>query len=347
MRTIIRAFSRRGSRSRSDFEHGFRRRWRSRIAGIQSPAICCLLACMVYLAVHEFPFATVTAAEESTARKNTLVIGKVSNNPRKHYRYLKPMVDYAVTHMKDLGIEKGEVLMARDDEQMIQFLRRGRVDWVTETAYSALLYEYHDAAEILLRKWKKDSDEYHTVFFTQKDSSIQSLSDLKGKVIALEHAGSTTAFFEPLLCLLNEGIHFQRLPSFKDRPAENRVGYVFSHQEINSSVWVHKGLVDAGAFNNQDWNKSDHMYRNMRNDMVIFHRSQPIPRAFELVSAGLDAEVRERLKSVLLNAHLDNKAQKALRAYQMTRQFDELDDRNLTRMKELHESLLQHMEAIR
>jgi len=36
--------------------------------------------------------------------KNNLVIGKVSHDPKKHFRYLKPMVDYAVKQMGDLGM---------------------------------------------------------------------------------------------------------------------------------------------------------------------------------------------------------------------------------------------------
>lgn len=279
--------------------------------------------------------------------RNVLVIGKVSNNPRKHYHYLKPMVDYAAGHMKDLGIDKGNVLMARDNAQMIELLKQGKVDWVTETAYSALLYEHHNAAQILLRKWKKDASHYYTIFFARKDRYIHSLEDLKGKVLALEDAGSTTAFFEPILCLVENNLTLQKLGSFKERPDPDKVGYVLSRQEINSSVWVHKGLVDAGAFNNQDWNKSDHLYKNMKKDLKIFYRSEPIPRAFELVRTNLDVSIKERLKDILLRAHLDSKAQKALRDYQQTRQFDELDAEGIHALNAARKALLAHIEVVR
>jgi len=279
--------------------------------------------------------------------RNSLVIGKVSNDPRKHYHYLKPMVDYAAAHMKDLGIAKGDVLMARDNAQMIEYLKQGKVDWVTETAFPALLYEHHKAAEIVLRKWKKDAAEYYTIFFARKDGPIHSLSDLKGRVLALEDPGSTTAFFDPLMCLIENNLAVQKLDSFKDRPAPDKVGYVFSRQEINSSVWVHKGLVDAGAFNNQDWNKSDHMYKNMREDMKILHRSKPIPRAFELVRMDLDRSIKERLKTILLNAHLDGKARKALREYQSTKRFDEMDFSSVHAMHAMREALLDNLRVLR
>lgn len=308
-----------------------------------------LCVCRAAVSAAFFPPARADrdAVSVGAEARRTLVIGKVSSDPRKHYRYLKPMVDYVAAHMKDLGIAKGDVLMARDNAQMIDYLKQGKVDWVTETAFPALLYEHHKAAEILLRKWKKDAAEYYTVFFARKDGPIHSLPDLKGRVLVLEDPGSTTAFFDPLMCLIENNLAVQKLDSFKQRPAPDKVGYVFSRQEINSSVWVHKGLVDAGAFNNQDWDKSDHMYKNIRDGMKIIHRSEPIPRAFELVRADLDPSVKERLKAVLLKAHRDRNAQKALREYQSTRQFDEMDLNSIRALRALREALLDNLKVLR
>jgi len=302
---------------------------------------------LLYSGLYPDPQPIIGIGSAAAASKDTLVIGKVSNDPRKHYRYLKPMVEYAATHMRDLGIDKGMVLMARDNAQMIQLLKQGKVDWVTETAFSALLYEHNNVAEILLRKWKKNAAQYFTVFFTRKGNPINSLSDLRGKVLALEDPGSTTAFFEPLMCLIANNIGFQKLDNFNEHPSSDRVGYVFSRQEINSSVWVHKGLVAAAAFNNQDWNKSDHLYKNMKKDLRIFYKSEPIPRAFELVRTDLDPHIKERLRIILLKAHLDDKAQGALRDYQETRQFDELDPDSIAVMQAIRNELSSYFEAVR
>ncbi len=306
---------------------------------------------VVCLQIYAAPLQRTNAGSQAGANpvpsKNTLVLGKVSNDPQKHYHYLKPMVDYAASHMQDLGIEKGSVLMAKDNAQMIEFLKSGKVDWVTETAYSALLYEQHHAAEILLRKWKKDASQYFTIFFARKESNINAISDLRGKVLALEDPGSTTAFFEPLMCLVGNRLAFEKLDTFKDRPSPDKVGIVFSRQEINSSLWVHKGLVAAAAFNNQDWDKSDHLYKNMKPDLKIFYRSEPIPRAFELVRTNLDPAVAQRLKAVLLKAPLDDKARRALRSYQETKQFDELDETSRHALEGIRNELLRYSEAIR
>ncbi|MDH5776719.1 MAG: metal-binding protein, partial [Gammaproteobacteria bacterium] len=44
------------------------------------------------------------------SRDKVLVLGKVSNDPKRHYPGMKKMADYVVANMQDLGIKKGKVL---------------------------------------------------------------------------------------------------------------------------------------------------------------------------------------------------------------------------------------------
>lgn len=260
------------------------------------------------------------------ARERTLVIGKVSSNPKKHYRYLKPMAEYAVEHMKDLGIDKVKVLMARDNRQMIRYLKQGKVDWVTETVFSAIEFEQEAGAEILLLKWKKGVASYHTVFFARKDSGIRSLQDLKDKTITLQDKGSSSGFFIPVALLMDTGLELVELASPREKPPKGTVGYVFGKEEINMATWVHKGIVDAGAYANLDWEKEDHTPTTFRRNMHIFYQSEAFPRALELVRSGLRPELKQRLKSILLASSDDPEAAFALKAYQQTRRFAEIDD---------------------
>jgi len=267
------------------------------------------------------------------AMQDTLTIATVGSNPKKQYRYLKPMVDYMVTQMADLGIKKSRVLVAKDAQQMVGYLRQNKVDWVTETTIHALIFQQQANAQLLLRKWKKGVAEYHTVFFTRKDSGISRLQDLVGKVLAFEDPGSTTGYFIPAMTLLEAGFELEKLPSPRASPSADKIGYVFSRQEINLSAWVHKGLVDAGAYNNLDWQQQEATPRAFRKDMQLFYETENYPRAIELVRANLDPALIERLKMTLLNAHLDPKAAEVLKAYQKTARFDELSDDVLATLK--------------
>lgn len=252
----------------------------------------------------------------------TLVIGKVSSNPKKHYRFLKPIADYAAHKMRDLGYQNAKVLMARNNNEMAQYLREGRVDWVTETPFSAMFLHNQAGAELLLRKWKKSVPEYHTVFFVRKDSGIKTIDDIKGKTIAFQDPGSTSAYYIPAYLMIKNGSHLVKLSSPNEKPTQNETGYIFAGEEINMSTWVHKGIVDAAAFSNLDWNKEDSNPRFFRKDYMIIHKSRNYPRAIELVRQDLPTEVKNRLKEILLKIHEDPEAESALQAYQKTKKFD-------------------------
>lgn len=255
---------------------------------------------------------------------NTLVIGKISHNPKKHYRYLKPMLMYVVERMRDLGITKGKIRMAKSKEHMAELLARGDVDWVTETPIAASYLHEKSGAELLLRKWKKNTSEYYTVFFSLKDGSVKKLEDLKGKIIALEDPASTTAYYLPVHAMLQSGLTPVKLRNFRETPPADKVGFVFVREEINIATLVNKGLAHAGAFSNLDWDKEDHLPSQYRAQFSIFKKLPPVVRAVELVRRDLNPALKRRLEGILLQAGDDPKAQPVLHAYQRTKKFDAL-----------------------
>jgi ABC-type phosphate/phosphonate transport system substrate-binding protein len=262
--------------------------------------------------------------DDADGTDRILTIGKVSSNPARHYNRLRPIVEYVAARMKDLGIVGADVELAKDNEQMIEYLKEGKVDWVTETVYSALYYQLAADTRILLKRWKKGNPEYHTVFFTRKDSSIERLEYLKSRQLALEDKGSTTGFFLPLMELQSAGIGFYDADENADGSLA-QVGYRLVKSEINMVTWVHRGLSSAGAFSNQDWEASDHTPKNIRRDLKLFHRTRSVPRALELVRADLETPIERRLIELLLHAHEDPEGRRAMRAYYKTTRFEELD----------------------
>ncbi len=185
------------------------------------------------------------------------VIGRVTADPQKHYPRLRAMADYLGKNLKDLGVSKTAVRLVGNNREMLHLLRQGEVDFISETPLSALLFAEKGGTEIILREWKKGVASYHTVFIARKDSGIDSVSDLKGKIIAFEDRGSTSAFLVPLSVLRAAGIEAVEMASFRDTPPTGKVGYVFAGSEENISFWVHKGFVHAGAYSNQDWAKKN------------------------------------------------------------------------------------------
>ena len=167
-----------------------------------------LLACLLgLLAVSAMP-GTARAVDP-----HVLVLGRISDDPKAHYDQLKPLLDYVVPRMADVGIREGRILMARDLQQMVSYLRRGRVDWVTETAATGMMLEQRAWAEPLLLTERNGVKDYRTLIFARRDSGIAALDDLRGRSIAFQNTLSTSAYFVPAMYLLETGQDLQILLS--------------------------------------------------------------------------------------------------------------------------------------
>ncbi|KGM57573.1 metal-binding protein [Lysobacter arseniciresistens ZS79] len=264
--------------------------------------------------------ASIWATPASAADDGVLVLGRISDDPGTHYGQLEPLLDYVVPRMADVGIREGRILMARDSQQMASYLRRGRVDWVTETAGTGMLLRERAGAEPLLVTERDGTSHYHSIFFARRDSGIESLDDLRGHRIAFQRPSSTSAYFAPAGELLARGIELEILLSPLDRIGTDALGYVFARSELNIATWVHKELVDAGVMSNLDWTNPRRMPPAFKADLVVIGRTEDYPRAVELVRGDMDPRVRERLRQVLVEAAGDPDAREAmLRFFQTTR----------------------------
>jgi phosphonate transport system substrate-binding protein len=234
------------------------------------------------------------------------------------------MVDYVAAQLKEHGITEGSVLMAKNHEEMFRYLKEEKVDWVQKGVFEALLYVREAGAEIALRSWRQGVPNYHTVIFARQDTPISSLKDLVGRKIAFEDPGSTSAFFVPSAILKRANYQLAELSSPREKPPANSIGYVFAGDELSITAWVHRGLADAGAYHNQNWNSPKHNPESMKRELRIIYEGKPMPRMIELYRATLEPKIKTRVKEILLRAHEDPAARAALLAYgPATAKFDE------------------------
>lgn len=255
------------------------------------------------------------------AQSEVLVLGRVSDNPAAHYDRLRPLLDYVVERMADLGIREGRILMAPDTAAMASYLRQGQVDWVTETAGATLGLMDRGNAEPLALSWRGGEQRYYSVFVARRDSGIASLDDLEGRTIAFQHPNSTSAYLVPAGVLLERGLSLAGLLSPLDRPEPGQVGYAFTGDEANSVAWVHKRLVDVAAISNQNVGDLVEPVPRYRADLHIIGRSPDYPRALELVRGDLPEPIRQRLLQLLLESGDDPAARAALASFFRTDRF--------------------------
>ena len=273
------------------------------------------------------------------AERSVLVLGRLSDDPKSHYEQLKPLLDYVVPRMRDVGIVEGRILMAKDLQQMASYLRRGRVDWITETSGTAMALSQRSGIEPLLLTERNGVGRYHGVFFVRRDSPINSLEDLKGRTLAMQSVWSSSSYLMPMMELLNRGIRPEILLTPQDTPTANTVGYVFTRSELNISTYVHKRVVDAGVISNIDWQSEQRMPAVFRRDMRVLHETEDVPRAVEMVRADLDPAVRARLQEVLLEASRDPVAGPALHKFFGTTAFHRIDPASQRTLERLRDGL--------
>ena len=254
-----------------------------------------------------------------------LVLGRISDDPKTHYEQLKPLLDYVVPRIADVGIREGRILMAKDSQQMASYLRRGRVDWVTETSGTAMLLRERAEAKPLLLTERDGTSHYHSLFFARRDSGLHSLGDLRGHSVAFQRPSSTSAYFVPAAELLHRGLSLEILLSPDDRIDSGAVGYMFAWSELNISTWVHKGLADVGVMSNLDWNNPRRMPPAFRGDLIVIGETEQYPRAIEMVRGDLDPRVQARLREVLIDAAGDPDAGDALLRFFRTTRFMPID----------------------
>jgi phosphonate transport system substrate-binding protein len=269
--------------------------------------------------------ASPAAKPELSSREQTIVLGRVSRNPKKNFPKIEKLARYLARRLDPLGITAWDVLVARDNREMIGYFSEGKVDLVSESVFSALLFSQETGAEIFLREWKKGAPWYHAVFITRKDSPIATLADLRGRKVAFEDPGSTTGFLLPLAILNRTGLEMVELTSPRDGVPADKVGYAFAIEEGNIATWVARGLADAGAFSNHDWKSLSHTLAPLKENLQIFHRSKPFIRHVILARRGLRPDVKARVKDILRGMHEEPEAADVLKAYYKVKKFDEIE----------------------
>ncbi|MDG2840197.1 phosphate/phosphite/phosphonate ABC transporter substrate-binding protein, partial [Vibrio parahaemolyticus] len=257
---------------------------------------------LLLLTLLSSPF--VVSAQDNIEK--TFTFGIVSNKAQSKIKKATPLTQYVTENMAEYGYAKGAVKVFKNYRQLAVALENGTVQIATATPFNAMTLEKESNSQVLAIRWKKGLQKYHTVFFTNKESGIESLSDLRGKTLVFEKRTSTSSYYLPAITLLNHGEKLQYLPSPDDKPAKDSIGYLFLDEqlaqsnEINLSVWVYKQRVAAGAFSNFNWNNPKDLPENMKDKLAIFSRSVEIPRDLILASPSMSLEQQRKITSILL-----------------------------------------------
>ncbi|MFN2376368.1 MAG: phosphate/phosphite/phosphonate ABC transporter substrate-binding protein [Candidatus Binatia bacterium] len=256
---------------------------------------------------------------------DTLGVGRVARDVAEHLPELQAMADHLAASLPALGFARARPVIARDNAEMIDFLRRGIVDLVSETPLSAVHFVKEGGAAILLRERRGGRASYSSVVFARADSAVRSLADLRGRRIAFEDPGSTTAFLLPLAAIRRGGGRAVPLESAAAAAPEDAAGYFFVRSEASILTAVLRRLADAGAVSDDDWRSFRSKQPGAAAELKLIHESEKVPRAFLLGGPALTAAQRESLRTILLGMQEDGPGSAVLQRYQDVDGFDALD----------------------
>ncbi len=275
----------------------------------------------------------IAKATKPPTAQETIVLGDISDNPQKKIRRFQPLASYLAANLSQ--VDRGKVKIAPNIDIMIEWLKSGEVDLYIDSPYPAMLAINNAGAKPILRRWKKGSAEYLSLIFTMSDRNINSLSDLKGKIIAFDDPFSTTGYMLPLAKLLESGLN----PLEKSLPntsvPDNAVGYVFSYEDENSIEWLLSGKVAAAAMDNQSFDK---LSAEIKEKAIVLAETEKIARNLVMVRGDLPPDQIDAISSILLEMDRTAEGKAVLEKFAQTTKFDQFPTKeSLNRIQDLYQ----------
>ncbi len=197
-----------------------------------------------------------------------------------------------------VGAEVGreaEVVQATDYGAVIEDLARGGVDvaWFGPASYYFAKREA-SAEAFAVGESADGGTSYHSVCIVPADSPIQSLDDLKGKIVAMVDPASTSGSIVPT------GIVLSRYDMLPDAYF-GQVVYAGSHDAAFERMLQKQ--VDAAFL--QDITLKERIAEGSlkESDIRIIEQSDPIPGSPLCLRGDLDEELKAKLKAAFLSVH--------------------------------------------
>lgn len=263
---------------------------------------------------------------------DTLRIGTISADPAKDVKEFQPLAAYLGSQLGGQGIDSVVVVVAQGIREMAELLKANKVDLYIDSPFPVLLTQHLADNRILLRRWKRGVSVYSSVMFTRAGAGVSSLEQLSGRMVAFEEPFSTASYYLAKMHLVQAGLKLRRKTDAQDGVAPDETGYVFSADDRNTLAWVLKGRVAAGAMNDEKYRK---LSKGREKDLVVLATTTPVPRHLVTYRKNLDPALLRAVRAVLLEMERSPRGLDALRAFNETTRFDELDDADKMALDEL------------
>ncbi len=286
----------------------------------------------VPLSICLFLFLIVSFASRSLlgAEGRLLVFGRVQDNPVRAIKDRQGFVDYIAEKLAPLGITGGRILVVDKVGQLARALREGKVDLFHDSVVPTMVVSKWSGSIPILRQWKYEEAEYYSVILVKKDSGINTLSDLKGKVIAFDEPHSTSAHVLPRMLLVENKLKLIAVVA-PARPDPDTVGFIHSSDD-NAPHLIAIGKVDAAGTSHREFQI---LRPEIRDKLKIIASSRSVPRQIISIRKDLDPKIVAALREILINMDKNPEGQAVLKGQQSTTKIDEIPPGSLEHLKDI------------
>jgi phosphonate transport system substrate-binding protein len=274
------------------------------------------------------------AIDSLTALANdgrTLIFGRVHDDPVRSIRDRQEFVDYIAKKLAPLGISGGRILVVEKMQTLSQALKEGKADLFHDSVVPVLVLSKWAGAVPILRQWKYGEADYEGVIVVQKSSGINSLADLKGKVIAFEEPHSTSASILPRMLLEEKKLKLVHVKASGPVKSDS-VGYIYGPDGSSVNVLM-TGRVDAATTITRE---VERLKPEIRDSLKIIGKTVSVPRQLIAVRKDLDQKLVKGLTEVLMNMDNEPEGQGVLKRQQNTTKIDAIPLESMQQLKHIN-----------
>jgi phosphonate transport system substrate-binding protein len=259
-----------------------------------------------------------------------LVFGRVHDDPVRSIRDRQEFVDYIAKKLAPVGITSGRIVVVEKLKSLGQALKEGKVDLFHDSVVPTMVLSRWAGAIPILRQWKYGEADYEGVIVVKKNSGIDALTDLRGKIIAFDEPHSTSAHILPRMLLEERKLKLVQVKS-PGTVKPDAVGYVYG-TDGSAPNFLITGRADAAT---SSYREIDRLKAEVRETLKIIGTTRSVPRQLIAVRKDLDPTILKVLKEVLMNMDKDPEGQGVLKRQQNTTKIDEIPSGSLDDLKQL------------
>ena len=282
-----------------------------------------LLMIFVLIVLTGLQTANISAQNVSNNEIKSITLGIVAETNQKEIEeHFRDFVNYIARKLSLGSAMEGKIIIVPTVIDLAKMLEQKKVDFYMESPYRTyIINSVHGVANLLLRRWKGGLAEYQSLIFTSRNSGINRVQDLRGKLVVFEDPESTSGYFLPKLFLQRNGLKLADKSKGDTNVSAEETGYIFARSQEKLIEMVLGRSAAAGAFSDDDYAR---LNDKARSDVNILAQTERLPRHLVSVRNDLPPSLVGGLEQVLVNMHEDPEGRRILQKTDDTTKFDTL-----------------------